>query len=64
MLKSYTCFIHRPHKTVPNFVAVACADAERAMIQAERAAAEWRDWRIIEVFEGDRRVALRERGMA
>ena len=62
MVKSYTCFIHRPERDEPNLLAVTCADAERAMVHAERAAKEWDDWRVIEVFEGERRVAVRERG--
>lgn len=57
----YTCFIHRPHKSVPNFLAVSCEGAERALFHAERAAEEWPDWSSIEVYEGERRVALRER---
>jgi hypothetical protein len=64
MIKSYTCFIHRPDKNAPNLLAVTCADVNRAMLHAERAASEWDDWRIIEVFEGERRVAVRERNAA
>ena len=60
-MKSYTCFIHRPDKSVPTFLAVTCVGADRAMVHAERAASEWDDWRIIEVFECERRVAVRER---
>jgi hypothetical protein len=61
---SYSCLIHRPSKAAPAFIAVTCTDADRAMVHAERAASEWADWRRIEVFLGERRVAVRERDAA
>lgn len=62
MVNSYTCYIHRPMESAPNLVAVTCEDEERALVHAERAAAEEAgDWRLIEVFLGPRRVAIRER---
>lgn len=61
MINSYTCVIHRPPAVPPNQLAVTCEGAERAMLHAERAAAECDDWQRIEVFLGSRRVAVRER---
>lgn len=61
MTYAYTCIIHSPSEAVPASVAVACADAERAMVHAERAAAQMDDWGRIEVFLGQRIVAVRER---
>ena len=64
MIKNYSCFIHRPQKSVPNFLAVTCAGADRALVHAERVASEWNDWWVIEIYEGDRRVVKRERGFS
>lgn len=61
MTYAYTCVIHRPSEAVPSSVAVACADVERAMMHAERVAADIEDWGRIEVFLGHRIVAVRER---
>ena len=64
MIRSYTCLIHRPDSSAPNFLAVSCLSPERALVHAERAAAEWDDWRRIEVFLGMQQVAVRERDEA